>query len=94
MDITANELSRLIREELTKTDKNDIERMIENRPNMVLEQNNEGKMPIEIIPELIDMLEDSREWEYVKYQEQGIAGVNAQALRGIMEMIKQNGGGV
>ena len=72
----------------------DIERMIENRPNMVLEQNNEGKMPIEIIPELIDMLEDSREWEYVKYQEQGIAGVNAQALRGIMEMIKQNGGGV
>ena len=28
MDITANELSRLIREELTKTDKNDIERMI------------------------------------------------------------------
>lgn len=73
--------------------RDDIERMIENRPNMVLERNNKGKLPIEIIPELIGMLEESRLWEYVKYQEQGIAGVNAQALRGIMEMIKQNGGG-
>ena len=74
--------------------RNDIERMIENRPNMVLERNNEGKLPIEIIQELIDMLEESRLWEHVKNQEQGIAGVNAEALRGIMEMIIQNGGGV
>jgi hypothetical protein len=71
----------------------DIEQMIEKRSDMLLEENNEGKRPIQIIPELIDMLEESRDWEYVKYQEQGIAGVNAQSLRDIMEMIKQNGGG-
>ena len=71
----------------------EIERMIENRPNMLLEQNQFGKTPYQIIPELIETLEESRNGEYVKYHEQGKAGANAQSLRGIRTMIKQNGGG-
>ena len=71
----------------------ELERMIENRPDMVLEQNKFGKTPYQIIPELIETLEESRHGEFVKYHEQGKAGANAQSLRGIMEVIKQNGGG-
>jgi len=73
--------------------RDEIERMIENRPNMLLEQNKFGKTPYQIIPELIETLEESRNGEYVKYHEQGKAGANAQSLRSIMEMIKHNGGG-
>ena len=71
----------------------EIERMIENRPNMLLEQNNNGQTPIQIIPELIEMLEYSRDWEYVKPTEQGFAGYLAEKLGKIKEMIEQNGGG-
>ena len=72
--------------------RDEIERMIENRPDMLLEQNQFGKTPYQIIPELIKTLEESRNGEYVKYHEQGKAGANAQLLRGIRTMIKQNGG--
>ena len=73
--------------------RDEIERMIENRPDMLLEQNKFGKTPYQIIPELIETLEESRNGEYVKYHEQGKAGANAQLLRDIRAMIMQNGGG-
>jgi hypothetical protein len=71
----------------------EMERMIEKRPNMLLEQNNNDQTPFQIIPELIEMLEYSGNWEYVKYYEQGLARFLAGKLREIKEMIEQNGGG-
>lgn len=71
----------------------EIERMIENRPNMLLEQNNNGQTPFQIIPELIEMLENTRSEEHVNYYEQGLAGYLAEKLDKIKEMIEQNGGG-
>lgn len=73
--------------------RDEMERMIEKRPNMLLEQNNNGQTPFQIIPELIEMLEYSSDWEYVKPTEQGLARFLAGKLREIKEMIEQNGGG-
>ena len=70
-----------------------IEQMIENSPNMLLEQNNNAQTPIQIIPELIEMLENTRSEEHVNYYEQGLAGYLAEKLDKIKEMIEQNGGG-
>lgn len=73
--------------------RDEMERMIEKRSNMLLEQNNNSQTPFQIIPELIEMLEYSSNWEYVKPTEQGFAGYLAEKLYDIKEMIKHNGGG-
>jgi hypothetical protein len=71
----------------------EIERLVSENPDLLSEKNSYDKTPTQIIPELIETLEEvCRPREYLKNKERALASSNIEKLCEIQELLKQYGG--